>query len=387
VYDCARWGVGTGAVGGDDPSSTQYIRERASGAPLPRCERVTPARLERRQTIGRWQPAFWVALLTFAASLLVATLIVLHAVGAQPTPAAADAVPVQSQQRDPPTALALAPDDAATPFAQLAPAAAPAGPIQEDVPSAAFSQDPKVGEAIRSVIGEDASGFGVVVKRLGDGRGASVNDDQLFYAASTFKLAILYEAERRISEGSLQLTDALQLTDEDLKEDLGTIDEVHRSADGTISIGDALQAMVTISDNSTAVALLHLLGGAQLDATMNSLGMLHTDFNTEELPTTAGDMVILMEAIYDGRGLTPEAQQHARALLLQQDTRDGIPQGVPKGVAVGNKTGNWEGATHDVAFVEAPSGTYVIAVLTSGSWVWTPIQDISATVYAALSTP
>ena len=340
----------------------------------------------------RWQAAFWIALLTFVASLLAATLIVLHAGGTSAsTPAAAAATDRTDTALPSPTQAAGAattPESATptTPVSSPSPRATQ-GPIQGDVPSAPLRQDDKLAAAVSGVIGDDPSGFGVVVKRLSDGRGTALNDDQVFYAASTFKLAILYEAERRISEGTLTLDDTLTLTEDDLKEDLGTIKDVGLGPDNTISIGDALRVMVTMSDNSTAVALLHLLGGAQIDATMTDLGMLHTDFNTEELPTTAGDMATLMEAVYNGWGLSPEAQQHARGLLLQQDIRDGIPQGVPNGVPVGNKTGTWDGATHDVAFVEAPSGVYVIAVLSTGSWAWTPLQNISAAVYAAMTAP
>jgi beta-lactamase class A len=56
-------------------------------------------------------------------------------------------------------------------------------------------------------------------------------------------------------------------------------------------------------------------------------------------------------------------------------------------VKVGNKTGTWDNATHDVAFVEAPGGTYVIAVLTDGSGGWAPIARVSAAVYSLLAQP
>jgi beta-lactamase class A len=225
----------------------------------------------------------------------------------------------------------------------------------------------------------------VVVKRLGDGRGATVNADKEFYAASLFKLAVLEEAERRISAGTLSLDDRLTLTGEDVAEDLGTLSEVPLDEDGSVSIREALRAMVTLSDNATAVALMHLLDAGQVDRTLRSLGIETMSVNTTDLPATAGDMARLMEALVIGRGLTPAAQADARALLLAQETRSGIPQGVPEGVAVGNKTGTWEDALHDVAFVDAPGGTYVLAVLTDGSGGWAPIARVSDAVYAVLA--
>jgi beta-lactamase class A len=143
--------------------------------------------------------------------------------------------------------------------------------------------------------------------------------------------------------------------------------------------------MVTLSDNTSAVAMLHRLGGATIDATLRDAGIENTSVNTEELPTTASDMARIMELIVRGDGVSESAKTMMRDLLLGQGTRTGIPQGVPREVAVGNKTGNWEGATHDVAFVDAPDGTYIIAVLSDGSWEWDPLVRVSAAVYAAMT--
>jgi beta-lactamase class A len=210
---------------------------------------------------------------------------------------------------------------------------------------------------------------------------AAINADREFYAASTFKLAVLYEVERRRSEGLVHGSDDLQLTDADLSEDLGTISEAPVAPDGKLPISAALRAMVTLSDNSTAVALMHLVGPSNIDETLKALGLQHTSVNTEKLPTTAADMALLMEAIVEGKGMSDEAKADMHDLLLGQKTRTGIPAGLPPTVQVGNKTGTWEGITHDIAFVEAPGGTYVIAVLSDRGWSWDPIARVSKAVY------
>jgi beta-lactamase class A len=251
-------------------------------------------------------------------------------------------------------------------------------------PSATWD-DPRLEQIVEHALAPYQGSYAVVVTRLSDGRSAAYRADEVFYAASTFKLAVLYEAERRLSEGLLSLDDRLQLTDGDYAEDLGTAAELNTDAAGTISIGDALFAMITISDNTTAVALLHRFGGGAIDATLTGLGLRQTSVNTEELPTTANDMALLMQALLTGPELSTDAHAHARALLVQQETREGVPSVLPEGVASGNKTGTWPGSTHDVAFVDAPGGVYVIAVLTDGSWDWQPIADVSAAVYGAMT--
>lgn len=255
----------------------------------------------------------------------------------------------------------------------------------EAPPSLVAQNDPALQRVIEDAIGADAGHLSVVVRRLGDGRTASVDGDRVFYAASTFKLAILYEAQRQRSLGLLDLDDELTLSEEDVGEDLGTLGAVPFEAGGGVTVRNALRAMITVSDNSSAVALLHHLGGGIVDGTLRRLGLSATSVNTTDLPTTANDMALLMEAIATGRGVSADAREEMRALLLDQRTRFGIPQGVPSGVPIGNKTGTWEGATHDVAFVDAPGGAYVIAILSDRGWEWSPLARVSKAVFQAMT--
>jgi beta-lactamase class A len=112
--------------------------------------------------------------------------------------------------------------------------------------------------------------------------------------------------------------------------------------------------------------------------------------NHEELWTTADDLARLMEVIYTGEGVTPEVRDMMRSFLLGQTIRTGIPQAlgnqVAEGLRVGNKTGTWEGAQHDVAFVEAANGPYVIAVLTDGSYEgWQAMHRVAQSVQQSLA--
>jgi len=245
--------------------------------------------------------------------------------------------------------------------------------------------DDALARAVLAALGDDTESYSVVIRRLRDGRGFELNPNREFYAASTFKLAVLYEVERRISTGDLRLDDRVTISGEDAAEDLGTLAALPLAPDGSLTIGDALRAMVTRSDNASAVALLHLVGAANVDATLRRIGAADLSVNTRDLPATAAGMARLMEAIVRGENLSPDARRHARDLLLAQEWREGIPAGLPPGATAGNKTGTWEGLTHDIGFVEAPGGTYVIAVLSAHGWVWDPIARISAAAWNELA--
>ena len=214
-----------------------------------------------------------------------------------------------------------------------------------------------------------------------------MDGDRVFYAASLFKLAVLYEAGLRLDAGTLALDGGLPINEVDIAEDDGTFDSVPRRDDGSVEVRVALEAMVTRSDTTTGNAFLHLFGHANIDTTLRSLGLEHTSVNTRELPTTAADMATLMTAIVTGRGLTPSTRDYLRSLLLAQQIRAGIPAGLPAGTIAGNKTGNVSDDTHDVAFVEAPGGTYILAILSDRSWDWRAHVEVSAAVFREMSAP
>lgn len=262
-----------------------------------------------------------------------------------------------------------------------------AAPLMESATTAPRDRlpDRALQVAILYALGDASGHYSVVVRRLRDGRGATLNSGREYYAASLFKLALLYAAERQRASGLLRFEQWAQVTADDAAEDLGTLATLGIGAGDYLSVGEAIWAMVTRSDNTSAVLVLGLLGGRAVDAEIAALGLAHTSVNTQALPTTAADMALLMEAIVRGDGVSATQRDEMIALLLQQETRVGIPALLPEAVAVGNKTGTWEGATHDVAFVDAPTGRYVIAVLSDRDWDWAPIARVSRAVYDVLA--
>ncbi len=258
----------------------------------------------------------------------------------------------------------------------------PAAPAQTNFLAA---PDEDLEEALYDAVNSQGGGMSIALIRLEDGATAAIDGDETWYSASLFKLAVLYEVERQLDAGTIKRSDRLVLTDADLAEDLGTAWDLPIDGAGTVSVEEALDAMVTHSDNSTAVALIRLAGGySQIDTTLKSLGLTGTSVNTEELPTTAADMALLMEALATGKGLKKESAEEVRTLLLDQETRSGIPSGAPEGAKVGNKTGTWPGATHDVAFIATESGTYILAILSDRSWGWDAVSNATWHIFNAL---
>jgi beta-lactamase class A len=231
---------------------------------------------------------------------------------------------------------------------------------------------------VENVLGSRIDHYGVVVKDLGSNTTASVNADVVFYAASLFKLPIMVEAFMHRDAGRVTFNDSILATWDDLLEDLGTFPG---DVGDVYAVTDLLEMMITLSDNTSAIMLLRALGARTIDETMVSLGLTSTSVLTEDLPTSAADMAMLLEAIVRGEAFGREASDQMIDLLLRQTWRSRIPQGLPADILVGNKTGDWYDAAHDVAIVFAPSGTYILAVLSDGGGSDLTIVELSERVY------
>ena len=257
-----------------------------------------------------------------------------------------------------------------------------------DLP-AAFAP-PRDDAALAALVRSTLSGFegeySVVVRNLEDGRSASLNAGRVYYAASLFKLALLLEAYRQRDAGELDFAELLTLEEKYVAYDLNTLEDLGLEEGDMLTLADALKAMVIVSDTPTAVMVQDQVNPWRVDQTLKSLGINDMSVTTYDLPTTAGDMALLMAAVAAGEGVTEESRREMLALLLQESIRDGVPSGVPPNSAVAHKSGNFTDATHDVALVWGPGGPYVIAVLSDRSWDSRPIAAVSRAVWDYFAT-
>jgi beta-lactamase class A len=238
--------------------------------------------------------------------------------------------------------------------------------------------DARLDAALQEAIGDARDSYAVVVKDLTTGVGASVNADRVFYAASVYKMAVMYEAFNQVAQGLLDLNTELQITPYYEAFGLGPRATVLCQR---LTVQAALEAMMAISDNATAVLLQDVIGAGNINASMAALGLKETRLLPEDLPLTAADMAVLLEGI--GRGLAIDAASSEAMLRLMLGERidNGIRGGVPAGTAVAHKTGNWNNATHDVAIVYSPKATYALAVLSDRDHETVVTRAISRAVY------
>jgi beta-lactamase class A len=244
-------------------------------------------------------------------------------------------------------------------LASVPPDVLPPPPARIDVPP--LATDTELGEAILELLGDEADRHAVVVKDLRDGRGVAINADRLFYAASLFKLEVMFETVRQAEAGAISLDEEYNVSDYYAEFGLGPHLIVQCE---TVTLGRALTAMMSVSDNVAAVMLQDRAGPRNINNTMQALGLSSTALLPENtLPTTAADMALMMEWIARGQAISEAASLRMVELMAQEKVNDRIPQGVPEGTLVAHKTGNWENATHDAGIVYGAKSTYVVVLM------------------------
>ncbi|HEV2250269.1 MAG TPA: serine hydrolase [Candidatus Limnocylindria bacterium] len=212
--------------------------------------------------------------------------------------------------------------------------------------------------------------------------------DVPFITASLYKLGILAHAESLVDAGTLRYTDTIEIQPEDITED-GSYE-----LSGTVmTVDQALEAMITISDNGTALAFWHQLGPDNINATLRRLGL--TDFHiasddNDDNTATARVIGQYFTLLAQRKLVSAAASDRMLARLERQTINDRLPSQLPPGTVVAHKTGNLGFATHDAGIIYTKSGPRVVVGMTANSSEEEAVQllgGLGALVYSAVLEP
>lgn len=241
--------------------------------------------------------------------------------------------------------------------------------------------------------------FGIAAKNLATGETVFVNADTRFPTASTIKTPILVEAFRQIAAGTLKRDQLVALKEEEKVGGSGVLRILHPGLQ--ITLNDALELMISQSDNTATNLVVGLVGTVNVNKAMESYGLKDTilfrptfrqgqpDVHPELEKefglgmSTPREMARLFELIAEDKAVSPEASAAMREMLKHQRYQDMIPRQLPGDAEVANKTGMDEeklpgpdGVARQVradgGIVQGPKARYVIAIFTrqvdDGRW-------------------
>jgi beta-lactamase class A len=267
--------------------------------------------------------------------------------------------------------------------------------------------------ALRSRVAQDTAMVSVVFRDPSRRQELQIEGQRRYHAASTMKVPVLIELARRVDLGDFRWDQPITIRNEfrsivdgspfSLSAGDDSDSTLYRMSGQTIPLARLARLMIVRSSNLATNVIIELLDPRRVNATAHALGAdsIQVRRGVEDQKaydqglnntTTAHDLAVLMDAIATGKAASRAGSDTLRAILLDQEFRNGIPAGVPSGVQVANKTGWITAIAHDAAIVYPPGrGPYVLVILTRGfpeePQAERLMADLSRLVYAWATGP
>jgi len=245
----------------------------------------------------------------------------------------------------------------------------------------------KLKQKIDSVFENTQGDFAIAFKNLsGEKDSILINAHEDFHAASTMKTPLMIEVFKQAAEGKFSLQDYLVIKNEfksildgssyamELGRDSG--EHLYEQIGQKRSIQDLVTDMIIYSSNLATNIVIELVEDKNINKTMRELGAKNINVlrGVEDMKayeaglsnsTTAYDLMLIFEALSNGKAVNPEADKQMLEILQKQKHTDLIPALLPENLKIANKTGWITGVHHDSALIELPGGTKYVLVLLS----------------------
>lgn len=239
-------------------------------------------------------------------------------------------------------------------------------------------------DTIRHLTASFSGTLGVWAHSLISGETIEWNAYEVFPAASTIKVSILYEVFRQVEEGRLRLSDVRSIEASDVVAGSGILKDLTPGL--RFSLQDLATLMIVVSDNTAANVLIDAVGVEAVNNSMATLGLRETVLENKLMRAPAGakpnrstpaGLGRLLLLIAQHSVLTPALCGQMLAILRRQHYTDHITrritehegyleEGAQPRVVVASKSGSIRGTRNDVALVEDDKLRYVIAMMSRG---------------------
>lgn len=233
-------------------------------------------------------------------------------------------------------------------------------------------------KAIEKRLKDEQGTYALVIKNLKTNETFSLNENQQFTSASLYKLWVMATAYDKINQGVMSENDDVTLSREAIESIQGFYqDDVTEGV--SLSVADAIEKMITVSDNDAAITLYEHMGHEEVEKFLQNNGFTASSFLSPPI-TTAHDIAQYYEKLYKGQIVNREYSQKMLDVLFRQRLNDRIPKYLPANTRVAHKTGELDTFKHDAGVVELEGSDYLIVVLTD-----TPNPENAAEVTANIS--
>jgi beta-lactamase class A len=218
----------------------------------------------------------------------------------------------------------------------------------------------------------------VFAKNLDTGQTYALNADERVRTASTIKIAVMVEAFARVAEGRAKWTDEVVLTKEKKYGGSGILYEL---SDGLhLTLRDAVNLMMLISDNTATNLVLEVLTTDAVNARMESLGLNQIkimrkvgsggeskagkDPDNKRFGlgmATPREMVVLMEKLERGEVVSSAASKEMIDLMKREQGRYAIGRSLWD-VPIASKYGALDHLRSSIGIIYSKKGKIAMAI-------------------------
>ena len=242
---------------------------------------------------------------------------------------------------------------------------------------------------------------------LGSGESLYRNEREVFHAASTMKVPVMFGIFEAVTHGELRLDQPVRVHNDfvsifdgshyalESREDSDTA--LYGEIGKELPLENLVRRMIDRSSNLATNMVIELIGAERVMTVMHDIGAsdikvlrgveddkaYHAGMNNT---VTAYDLMLIFKALGEKKVINREASDQMIDILLAQEFNDGIPAGLPKGTRVAHKTGSITKIAHDAGLVIRPDGTsYVLVILTRGFEKTEQAERVMAQIARALT--
>src|ERR1043165_4692260 len=207
--------------------------------------------------------------------------------------------------------------------------------------SAAAQTQTTLDDQVKPLVASFKGKVSLFAKNLDTGETYGLNPDERVRTASTIKIAVMIEAFARVAEGKAKWTDEVVLTKEKKVSGSGILAEL--SDNLHLTLGDAVNLMMILSDNTATNLVLDVLTTDAVNARMESLGFKQIKINRKVMSggdsmagkdpdnkkyglgfATPHEMVLVMEKLERGEIISPAASKEMLDLMKEEQARFAI---------------------------------------------------------------
>ncbi|HVF69552.1 MAG TPA: serine hydrolase [Xanthomonadales bacterium] len=230
--------------------------------------------------------------------------------------------------------------------------------------------------------------YAVAIKNLQTGERYYFNEQEVFDAASLYKLFVMATVYQKIQDGNLTKTKMLSQKIPTLNQKFKISSESAELKEGSITlpVESALTRMITISDNYSALLLAENVRLSKVSTFLKKNSFTGSSMGTggNAPATTASDMTSFFQKLYKGELTSVDGSSEMLLLLRHQQLNSKLPKYLPPNTRIAHKTGELGRLSHDAGIVYTQKGDYIIVVLSDTNIPANAnekIADISKAVY------